>query len=544
MDVLIRGARTSIFILIFDSLSGLALAGPENANLGMTAHEPVTTSASRHYVSRNTFDPSVWLEQKVVANDGKPYDDFGAPVAISGDVAFVGQSGRKGSAVYVLVRKPDGSLKLTQKLTVGGAGLDSSSIAVSGATAVIGDRNATVDGNMLQGAAYVFTQSDGIWRQTATLTASNGAPFDQFGGKVAIQDSTIMVGDALATVDGNKYQGAVYVFTKSNGTWVQAQKLTASDGTAYGFFGNVVMGGKTAFIGATHRTPQGIPLSGAVYIYSDSSGTWAQAQKVSAPSGAGEKNDFGALLGVSGNALLVGASSINGLIAHGGAWIFTKTNGIWTLSQRLNINHGVEFGNVAIAGNTAIIGDEFATVGREEGRGKVYVFKESPNGAWNEAMTLVASDGYWFDQYGVAIAMDDDTMMIGSFASIYAPNGDASFKQGAVYFYELANLDLAVDAPETVEPGQNYFDQVIATNKADDASPPVSLVVPVPPEASFVSASATQGDCGYVMRTVTCNFGNIAGNAGVAKANITLKNQHVAPGTIKIRPALQRQRRR
>ena len=129
----------------------------------------------------------------------------------------------------------------------------------SGTTAVVGVPYHTVGANIAQGAAYVFTLSGGTWSQTQELTASDGAANDLFGD-VAISGSTIMVGASFHWVDGNYNQGAVYVFTLSGGTWSQTQELTASDGAAYDYFGDVVLSGSTAVVSAPfhmvygHRT--------------------------------------------------------------------------------------------------------------------------------------------------------------------------------------------------------------------------------------------------------------------------------------------------
>ncbi len=534
MNAFSKGAKTLILILAFSGVSSLAMISPSaKAQLSTPVTRDVTTLSG------------TWLEQKVTANDGKPYDDFDSPVAISGNTALVGQNGNGYRAVYVFTHQPDGSWVQTQKLTSGDGAAGSSphgggrpvsdgfgcSIAVSGTVAVIGACSATVNGNPAQGAAYIFKESDGIWTQVQKLIAGDGIAYDLFGRSVAVSDSFIFVG-AFAAVDGNPLQGAVYVFAKSGNSWTQTQKLTASDGAAYGDFGisgaNVIIDGTTAFIGANPTDSVGIPLQGAVYVFTETDGMWAQAQKLTV-SDAGDENDFGITIGVSGSTLLVDADSTNGLIGVSAAWIFNKANGIWTEAQKITPDDGSQWGQVAISGDTAVIGAPFATVGRDEDRGKVLVFKKSSNGTWNQTMTLVSSDGFWFDQYGESVAMsDDNTIMVGSYATI----GDDSYNQGAVYFYELADVGLSVDAPGTVEPGQNYLSQVIATNSASTASPAVSLVVPVPPEASFISASSSQGDCGFAAETVTCDLGNVAGNAGMATADITLKNTRIAPGKI------------
>src|SRR6266403_738736 len=102
-------------------------------------------------------------------------------------------------------------------------------VALAEATLVVGAFTATVNGNTSQGAAYVFTKSNNIWSESQKLTANDGGLFDNFGAAVALDGATLVVAANGATVGGNPAQGAVYVFTASNGIWMQTQKLTAND---------------------------------------------------------------------------------------------------------------------------------------------------------------------------------------------------------------------------------------------------------------------------------------------------------------------------
>jgi len=79
---------------------------------------------------------------------------------------------------------------------------------------VVGANGATVGGNPAQGAVYVFTESNGTWTQTQKLTADDGAAYDNFALSVALKGSTILVGSPRAAIGGNAGQGALYVFTE------------------------------------------------------------------------------------------------------------------------------------------------------------------------------------------------------------------------------------------------------------------------------------------------------------------------------------------
>ena len=108
-------------------------------------------------------------------------------------------------------------------------------MAVSGDKIVVG---ASADGrHNAAGAAYVFVKPAGGWAsetEAAKLTASDGAA-STLGNSVAVSGDTVVAGAPSATVNGNIEQGAAYVFVKPAGGWAnetEAAKLTASDGAA------------------------------------------------------------------------------------------------------------------------------------------------------------------------------------------------------------------------------------------------------------------------------------------------------------------------
>lgn len=169
----------SIFLLV----PVIGIAGAVNAS-----DTPIEAAAGGA-VQPLTVNPVIWIEQKIIANDGAAGGGFGY------------------------------------------------SVAVSGTTAVVGAVFATVNGNFKQGAAYVFTQSDGRWTLVQKLTADDGATKDEFGTSVAVSGNTILIGADEVNINGNKDQGAAYVFTHSGDHWNQAKKLIARTGSKGDHFG-------------------------------------------------------------------------------------------------------------------------------------------------------------------------------------------------------------------------------------------------------------------------------------------------------------------
>src|SRR5439155_711929 len=254
------------------------------------------------------------------------------------------------------------------------------SVAIDGNTAVVGAPNATINGHSSQGAAYIFSNSNGSWAQVAKLTANDGASFDTFGYSVAISGNTAVVGAWHSTINGNPLQGAAYVFTYADGQWSEQAKLTANDGVAFDAFGySVALNGTTALVGAPDASGK-INDSGAAYVFDGSGGTWNQVQKLAGSDGAS----------------------------------------------------GDQFGyKVALHGVVAVIGAPFADIGTNTEQGAGYVFNQD-KGNWAEIQKLITSDGVSHDNAGFAVATSASSAALG----VPSANIGGHAYQGAVYFYQ------------------------------------------------------------------------------------------------------------
>lgn len=88
-------------------------------------------------------------------------------------------------------------------------------------------------------------------------------------------------------------------------------------------------------------------------------------------------------------------------------------------------------GDVALSGDTALVGAPFDEDPYGEEGGSAYVFRRS-DGAWSEAAKLVADDGAAGDGFGVSVALAGDAALVG------APGDDDRFGNsgGAAYVFE------------------------------------------------------------------------------------------------------------
>src|SRR5262249_40504411 len=211
------------------------------------------------------------------------------------------------------------------------------SVAISGATVVVGAPLVKSATGFSHGAAYVFTRSGGVWTQQQKLEVSEVEARGWFGSSVAISGETVVVGAYLDADAAGRDQGAAYVFTRSGGVWTLQQKLEASDAAAGGFFGySLEIMGETVVVAAGGDDGAAGDDQGAAYVFTRSGGVWTQQQKLIASDAAGGDN-FGISIAISGETVVVGAPGDDGAagIDQGAAYVFTLSAGVWTQQQKL-----------------------------------------------------------------------------------------------------------------------------------------------------------------------------------------------------------------
>lgn len=383
----------------------------------------------------------------------------------------------------------------------------------SAATGVNGNQD---DNSLPQaGAVYIFTRNGGTWNQQAYLKASNTGnkgtgdvpgDGDQFGTSLAISGdgSTVAVGaitedSKASTIDGDQADdsaasaGAVYVFTRTGGTWAQQAYVKAptpaefTNGDLFGY--SLALSGDGALLavgvydeGGSSRGINGVSDgmrngSGAAYIFERSGGGWRQQAYLKSP--IAEANDSWGIsiaLSADGNTLAVGSADEDCLAtgvtppgcmddresdtSTGAVSVFARQDATWTQQGYLkasNTGAGDWFGlRVVLSGdgNTLAASAIYeASAARGVGArqdddsaaeaGAVYLFTRSGS-AWRQEAYVKASNADAFDQFGGALAMTPDgrTLVVGARGEDSAAagvNGDQANnsvdESGAVYVF-------------------------------------------------------------------------------------------------------------
>jgi PKD repeat protein len=411
----------------------------------------VTDSASQ----TNTTTQSLTITaqpggvQKVFASNLTDNDSFGVSVAMEGDIAVIGaefadidQNGSDKGAAYVFTNV-DGVWSESQKLTASDRTYNDyfgRSVALDGDTIVVGAYNADNNGINSTGAVYVFTRSaDGAWSQQAKLVADDAVLAAHLGSSVAIDGDTVLSGAEGYYKNGDGLAGAAYVFTRSGNVWSQQAKFTGNAGTKpkLARFGNsVALTGDTAMVGARGTSFNSSSEQGAVYVFTRSNDSWNEGQTLVASDGS-RRESFGYSVSISGETAVVGASRDNE--GYGAAYVFNRTGGTWNQSQKLTASDGVKrdvFGSaVAIANDTIIVGAGFGDAYALQS-GVAYVFTQSA-GTWSEQTKIWAADADQDDRFGYAVTATDTSILIGAYTS---PASSANQEPGKAYFYNASDV--------------------------------------------------------------------------------------------------------
>lgn len=246
------------------------------------------------------------------ASGASPY--FGSGLAFDGATLVVGDyAALKEGAIFVF---EGSNATWTHKATLqsGGStpvGLSESFgevAAVDGNVIAVGCAGHNGPAGTGSGGAFVFNRSAGTWGGPTALYPADSVGGDHFGQSIALDGDLLAVGCVTKDAGATPYAGAVYVFRKTGGTWSQLAKLHAGDPFTGVDFGNrVEVRGSTIVVGATGVPGFGQFTSGAAYVFEETApNQWTQTAKLVPPPASGIKG-FGASLSMYGDRIAIGS---------------------------------------------------------------------------------------------------------------------------------------------------------------------------------------------------------------------------------------------
>ncbi len=152
-------------------------------------------------------------------------------------------------------------------------------------------------------------------------------------------------------------------------------------------------------------------------------------------SDAAEVDEFGVSVGISGDTIVVGSYlGDTTKIDAGAAYVYLHSGASWPEQAKLfapdpGIND--QFGTaVAISGDTVIVGSPFNNNGAGDDSGAAYVFVRGGT-VWSFQAKLIPDDSATNENFGVSVAISGNTALIGS----YRDNTPAGSNTGSAFVF-------------------------------------------------------------------------------------------------------------
>ncbi|MGJ8680780.1 FG-GAP repeat protein [Paraglaciecola sp.] len=268
-----------------------------------------------------------------------------------------------------------------------------------------------------------------------TLFPFDGKTEDYFGYSVAIDGTTALVGAFKADSKNINNSGAAYVYSLGSKGWKQQAKLVAEPAHADDTLGgNVALKSNIAMLGASRRDDKGDD-AGAVFTFERVANSWQQTQILTAID-AKPGDVFGQSIALTERFLVIGAPRSDAPHKDSGsAYVYQRDKNTWRFLTKLTAKDGAAgdlFGiSVAIDRDTILVGADLNDE-KAENAGAVYAYVFDGN-QWFQQAKLTAYDGAHTDIFGVRVALFGDTALISARRDDIV---DVGIDAGSAYVFE------------------------------------------------------------------------------------------------------------
>jgi hypothetical protein len=310
------------------------------------------------------------------------------------------------------------------------------------------------------GNVYLLSKTTTGWAYKNFIRNPTPENSEHFGVSSGVHNNNIIIGANSAQVNGSrKGEVNIYTYDSALNTISSPVTLTANDGAEYDNYGiSVGIYGDYAVVGATGKSIAGFTACGAAYIYKKNAGVWSHFGFLS-PAERNHEDIFGYKVSISSNWIAVSATGadVNGTNGAGKVYLYQVNAAGTAFVYHSTLTApapmpGGKFGHsLFIGGDTLIVGEmQYTGVDATEGTGKVYVYVRSGN-SWNLQGTLSPADGQNGDAFGFSVHYNNGKIVVGApYATV---NGVLS--RGKAYVFELVNGNWLQQA--ILSSGQNGF---------------------------------------------------------------------------------------
>ena len=377
-----------------------------------------------NFVGSPPWYVTVQQGSKLVGTGAVGASSQGLPIVLSADgntLAIGGPTDNSSAgAVWVFTRDSDGNWtqqgnKLVGTGAVGSAGQGLGiALSADGNTLAFGGEADNGDA----GAAWVFTRTAGVWSQQGSKLVGTGATGNANQGldvALSADGNTLAVGGRADDTG----IGATWVFTRTAGVWSQqGSKLVGTGNVGASVQGIAVAlsaDGNTLAVGGEGDDT----LAGAVWVFTRTGSTWTQQGAKLTGSDAVTPSEQGQFVSLSadGNTLAVGGPSDD--TATGAAWIYTRSNGVWTQQGSKLVGTGATGAAGQGAGvSLSKIGDTLAVGGEFDNSsvGAVWIYTRE-NDVWTQQGSKLVGTGATGTSRQSIVAFDWEgkTLAVGGF---------------------------------------------------------------------------------------------------------------------------------
>ena len=383
------------------------------------------------FLQVNVLCSQTWsYSDKKVAPVRRTGEGLGSKLAIHNDYALIGSSLSSltnNGTCYLYERNGNGEFEFRQELN----SLDTSTgviksplcfsfleYSIKGDYAITGCPSGDWDsiGGLYHdaGSAYIFErQTDGTWIQSQKLGASDREKNDHFGYDVSISGEYAAVSSSPGPYP-SKRLGTVYLFKRNSlGQWNEIQKINSP--TSHGFGFELHLNGDRLIIGTERYV---------AYVYEQNvTGYWAPTSELLF----GDTSLFS-----GGNFVQIqdDFAFVDG--PRDSVYIFKRDQTAkWQLNQKIGPSNHPQYGSGYFGWTLSVSGDHLI-VGSTR---YAYIFHKDANDNWIEIARLNSADST--DRFGSPVVISGNTSLVGACNHSYDENGNNYLGQaGAAFVYE------------------------------------------------------------------------------------------------------------
>lgn len=427
----------------------------------------------------------------------------GSPAAISGDYAVVRMSSNKSQVYHISGDHwlEHAELRPTEGTSETGFG---DSVAISGDWVAIGAPADDAFGEAA-GAVYFFQRVGSQWIQRSKLSGTAGE---------ALGTTVVIDGDRAAAVVQANDQCSVKIFRLQNFSWIHQETLTAPDSLRYLFAQSysqrIDLEGNTLVVGAPART--NLPYDqrkGAAYIYEETSGQWRLVQKLENPD-TDVDDSFGISVAISNQRVAIGRAKFASDTSNRGVYLFIRDADSWRYQAKVSPPEGYypqNFGSaIAMDGDRLLVSSpSFIGFGMVPGAVFLYRFSDDQ---WQFSTSFQGGSSYG-SSYGDLVSLS------GNWAAVS--------DQGDTRLYKIGTT------PQPPEPEPEIADQVVYVDFPEYQVTDLSEVFPAVPGGVIAYRAESDGNTTVRLDGTKLMLSSVPGFTGLS--GVIVARDDTAGGT-------------